>query len=143
MTLKEKRAGFTLIELLVVIAVIAIIAALLFPVFAQVREKARQAVCFSNLRQIGIALSLYVQDYDERMPKSCWWARASAIENNSAPCRQDGITQGTPRNRFLPAPQSPPRFVQDLLYPYTKSAQIFFCPNVAVNRTWNDDPVRA
>jgi prepilin-type N-terminal cleavage/methylation domain-containing protein/prepilin-type processing-associated H-X9-DG protein len=65
--LKNAR-GFTLIELLVVIAVIAILAAILFPVFAQAREKAHQAQCLTHLRQIGMALKLYVQDYDERFP---------------------------------------------------------------------------
>ena len=59
------RRGFTLIELLVVIAIIAILAAILFPVFARAREKARQAACQSNLRQIGLALKMYCQDYDE------------------------------------------------------------------------------
>src|SRR5712691_1921266 len=62
------RRGFTLIELLVVIAILAILAALLFPVFAQVREKARQTTCASNLRQIGTAFAMYVQDYDDRLP---------------------------------------------------------------------------
>jgi prepilin-type N-terminal cleavage/methylation domain-containing protein/prepilin-type processing-associated H-X9-DG protein len=63
-----KKRGFTLIELLVVIAVIAILAALLFPVFAAAREKARQSVCASNLHQIGIALSLYAEAWDETYP---------------------------------------------------------------------------
>ena len=64
----RSRIGFTLIELLVVIAIIAILAAILFPVFAQAREKARQAACGSNVRQIGIALAMYRQDNDETMP---------------------------------------------------------------------------
>src|SRR5947207_9141573 len=77
-----RRAAFTLIELLVVIAVIAVIAAILFPVFAAARDKARQAACFSNLKQIGYALHMYLEDYDERLPICCspgrfatqhWW----------------------------------------------------------------------
>ena len=63
-----KRAGFTLIELLVVIAIIAILAAILFPVFARAREKARQSSCTSNLKQIGTAFMMYAQDYDEVLP---------------------------------------------------------------------------
>ena len=63
-----KRTGFTLIELLVVIAIIAILAAILFPVFAKVREKARQTSCASNMKQIGVAIIQYQQDYDEKFP---------------------------------------------------------------------------
>src|SRR5438128_3741872 len=63
-----RQRGFTLIELLVVIAIIAILAAILFPVFAQAREKARTTTCISNLRQIGLANNMYVQDYDEHFP---------------------------------------------------------------------------
>src|SRR5438132_13324872 len=62
----KKRRGFTLIELLVVIAIIAILAAILFPVFAQARDKARQTTCVSNAKQIALALMQYQQDYDER-----------------------------------------------------------------------------
>ena len=63
-----RRPGFTLIELLVVIAIIAILAAILFPVFAQARESARQTACLNNLKQIGVAIPMYAQDYDERFP---------------------------------------------------------------------------
>jgi prepilin-type N-terminal cleavage/methylation domain-containing protein/prepilin-type processing-associated H-X9-DG protein len=65
---RRRRHGFTLIELLVVIAIIAILAAILFPVFAQAREKARQATCLSNLKQLGTAVMMYDQDYDETFP---------------------------------------------------------------------------
>ncbi|MFO7947690.1 MAG: prepilin-type N-terminal cleavage/methylation domain-containing protein [Armatimonadota bacterium] len=63
-----RKKGFTLIELLVVIAIIAILAAILFPVFARAREKARQSACLSNLKQMGLACLMYVQDYDEMSP---------------------------------------------------------------------------
>ncbi|HEY3333483.1 MAG TPA: DUF1559 domain-containing protein [Capsulimonadaceae bacterium] len=68
MNCTPKRAGFTLIELLVVIAIIAILAAILFPVFATAREKARQSACLSNLKQLGLAYTQYEQDYDEVVP---------------------------------------------------------------------------
>ncbi len=61
----RSRRGFTLIELLVVIAIIAILAAILFPVFAQAREKARAISCLSNMKQVGISQNMYIQDYDE------------------------------------------------------------------------------
>ncbi|MCE5218350.1 DUF1559 domain-containing protein, partial [bacterium] len=63
--MRRRGTGFTLIELLVVIAIIAILAAILFPVFARAREKARQSACQSNLKQIGVAVMMYNQDYDE------------------------------------------------------------------------------
>ncbi|MDR3709219.1 MAG: DUF1559 domain-containing protein [Capsulimonadaceae bacterium] len=65
---KQRGIGFTLIELLVVIAIIAILAAILFPVFATAREKARQSTCLSNLKQLGLAMSQYTTDYDETFP---------------------------------------------------------------------------
>ncbi len=64
-----RRTGFTLIELLVVIAIIAILAAILFPVFAKAREKARQASCQSNLKQMGLGMIMYASDYDTRYPR--------------------------------------------------------------------------
>ena len=69
----RQRRGFTLIELLVVIAIIAILAAILFPVFAQAREKARQTACMSNMKQIGSAYIMYAQDYDEALVPGCNW----------------------------------------------------------------------
>src|SRR5207247_9853304 len=64
----QRSKGFTLIELLVVIAIIAILAAMLFPVFAQAREQTRKAACSSNVKQIAVGILMYAQDYDERLP---------------------------------------------------------------------------
>jgi prepilin-type N-terminal cleavage/methylation domain-containing protein/prepilin-type processing-associated H-X9-DG protein len=77
----NRRHAFTLIELLVVIAIIAILAAILFPVFAQAREKARTATCSSNLKQIGVAIVMYAQDYDETYPPANYGPAASAGEH--------------------------------------------------------------
>ena len=96
-----RRSGFTLIELLVVIAIIAILAAILFPVFAKAREKARQASCLSNVRQINTAILSYAQDYDEMLPSS--WRGPSAYPGN------------------YQWPQA--------VSPYIKNWQIFLCPS--------------
>src|SRR5579871_1074133 len=88
----RRPRGFTLIELLVVIAIIAILSAILFPVFAQAREKARQTVCLSNLKQLGLAVEMYVQDYDETFPKEEFWDTSSPFSDyylwSSANCIQ-------------------------------------------------------
>ncbi len=102
----RRRGGFTLIELLVVIAIIAILASILFPVFAQAREKARQSACISNLKQIGLAVHMYATDYDELLPL--------ANEYPAAPPPADGYHQGPPG-------------IFEVLEPYTKNHQIFRC----------------
>jgi prepilin-type N-terminal cleavage/methylation domain-containing protein len=139
----KDRFAFTLIELLVVIAIIAILAAILFPVFAQARAKARQAACLSNLRQAGSALAMYIQDYDEHLPSCCSWGRAWVQLGNAGglggPCRQAGITAGTPKATYLSPEQTPPEYVQELLHPYVKNAQIWFCPSVSKDRFFNGD----
>src|SRR5689334_17839448 len=79
------RSAFTLIELLVVIAIIAILAAILFPVFAQAREKARSASCLSNLKQLSLGMTMYAQDYDETFPQWQWdhhYASGNVDKNN-------------------------------------------------------------
>jgi len=82
--MNRKKIGFTLIELLVVIAIIAILAAILFPVFAQVREKARAITCASNEKQIGIGILQYVQDYDEHFPPDAYFDAGHAGEYGTA-----------------------------------------------------------
>jgi prepilin-type N-terminal cleavage/methylation domain-containing protein/prepilin-type processing-associated H-X9-DG protein len=103
-----RRRAFTLIELLVVIAIIAILAAILFPVFAQAREKARQTSCLSNVKQLGTATMLYVQDYDETM---------------------------LPYQTAVPVPTTPvtaTSFWPQLIEPYVKLRQAWYCPSNAI-----------
>lgn len=110
-------SGFTLIELLVVIAIIAVLAAILFPVFAQAREKARQAACSSNLRQIGLAFGMYAQDYDERLPDR----------------RDLKVSLPGGFKPWTTWPPSDPRAGWAILAldPYTKNTGIWSCPSVA------------
>jgi prepilin-type N-terminal cleavage/methylation domain-containing protein/prepilin-type processing-associated H-X9-DG protein len=106
---RRKRHAFTLIELLVVIAIIAILAAILFPVFARARENARRASCQSNLKQIGLGLLQYTQDYDERTPRSWFGTNGDA----SKP-----VGDASDRYKWM-----------DAIYPYIKSEQLFVCPS--------------
>jgi prepilin-type N-terminal cleavage/methylation domain-containing protein/prepilin-type processing-associated H-X9-DG protein len=98
----RRRCGFTLIELLVVIAIIAILAAILFPVFARAREKARQASCQSNLKQLSLGILMYVQDYDEMMPRESTWGVSGSFYH-----------------------------WWDTTMPYVKNVQLHACPSTA------------
>ncbi|MBP8952719.1 MAG: DUF1559 domain-containing protein [Armatimonadetes bacterium] len=113
------RKGFTLIELLVVIAIIAILAAILFPVFARAREKARQTSCLSNLKQIALGGLMYLADSDD-----CFF----------------GHIQGT-RNTFYP-PVLPYLDWMQQVYPYVKNQQLFTCPSEPTS-TWSTNPTDA
>jgi prepilin-type N-terminal cleavage/methylation domain-containing protein/prepilin-type processing-associated H-X9-DG protein len=103
----RQRKGFTLIELLVVIAIIAILAAILFPVFAQAREKARQTSCLSNTKQMGLGIMMYIQDYDETFPPAYYYNAVTGGNLDATGIQHwSGFTQ-----------------------PYVKNAGIFVCPS--------------
>ncbi|RYG54847.1 DUF1559 domain-containing protein, partial [bacterium] len=102
----NRRRAFTLIELLVVIAIIAILAAILFPVFGRARENARRSSCQSNLKQIGLGIMQYTQDYDENFPLSL--SLSNSVTSN------------------------PPVGWADSIQPYLKSTQIYQCPSDSV-----------
>jgi len=118
-----KKRGFTLIELLVVIAIIAILAAILFPVFAKAREKARQTACLSNMKQLALASLMYASDYDET-----WSPMATSgtdpiqyVDLNHPNCLHQKIWTAY--------------VVPSLLQPYVRNAGIFACPSWSANRT--------
>jgi prepilin-type N-terminal cleavage/methylation domain-containing protein/prepilin-type processing-associated H-X9-DG protein len=106
--MNSRRRGFTLIELLVVIAIIAILAAILFPVFAQAREKARQTTCTSNMKQMGTALMMYSQDNDETLPPGChFWGDTNPLDT------------------VIPAVNA----WDGMIRAYVKNQQVFACPS--------------
>ena len=113
--------GFTLIELLVVIAIIAILAAILFPFFAQARESARQTTCLSNEKQIGIAVHMYLADYDSMYPSQ----------------QVDGVYVNLPGGPIIY--KNTQQNYMDELYPYIKNASVFLCPDSKFNKGENKE----
>ena len=111
---KNWKKAFTLIELLVVIAIIAILAAILFPVFSRARENARRTSCLSNLKQIGLGLLQYSQDFDETMTRSCYSGGGVSCDDKTRP------DSAFPQVNYK---------WMDAVYPYINSEQVFVCPS--------------
>lgn len=120
MTIGRSRTGFTLIELLVVIAIIAILAAILFPVFSRARAKARQAACLSNLKQLGLAVQMYSQDWDEMLPGGAPAGMGPISEFNWT----YSWYQAYPNNQFF---QGLCAALVDDLDPYIRNYEIWTC----------------
>jgi prepilin-type N-terminal cleavage/methylation domain-containing protein/prepilin-type processing-associated H-X9-DG protein len=115
MPVQRKSRAFTLVELLTVIGIIAVLAALLFPVFATARGKAREITCVSNLRQIGMAIKMYTQDYDELYP----WAVDAT--DRYTPQIWSQYPEFQAQIPYMP-------FIHEALQPYIKSKELFHCP---------------
>lgn len=108
--LRKGKAAFTLIEILVVLGILMLLAAILLPAFSRVRDSGRRTACQSNLKQIGMALNQYTQDWDEILAAD-WYATAGT------PDKTDWASAPDPQYKWM-----------DAIYPYTKSEQIFTCP---------------
>jgi prepilin-type N-terminal cleavage/methylation domain-containing protein/prepilin-type processing-associated H-X9-DG protein len=127
------RRGFTLIELLVVIAVIASLAAIMYPVFASARETARQSACISNLKQIGHAYTLYLQDHDNQFPLAVqapdrrlnvYWSPPDLVPVKDPQIREMYKTMGA-----------------NVVYPYTQSYEIWACPSAVLSEQFPGNSV--
>lgn len=121
--MKNFKSAFTLIELLVVIAIIAILAAILFPVFGRARENARRSSCQSNLKQIGLGVMQYVQDYDESYPYSN--TDVMPLDPNPAMGGQSWFFDAAGPGYFGWG---------QIIFPYTKSNQVYYCPSASMNQ---------
>lgn len=127
---RKCKKGFTLIELLVVIAIISILAAILFPVFARARENARRASCMSNLKQIGIGVMMYTQDFDEKLP-------------NAVACGSQMLETGVLTNQGVSTSCASVGYLHlwwHMIYPYVRSTQVFICPSSGTTWTGNYFP---
>jgi prepilin-type N-terminal cleavage/methylation domain-containing protein/prepilin-type processing-associated H-X9-DG protein len=128
---RNRHPAFTLIELLVVIAILAILAALLFPVFAGVREKARQATCLSNEKQLAAAVLMYVQDHDDTFPFVLNWSANCTV-------RWGANTGDKGKHPWVPGftGQEPQFQLATLVAPYVRSTDLWYCPTVGPDYVW-------